>query len=151
MQFSNNKPAKVNTAKRFSLDACPGSPMKGRKRDLDFSHFQSRYRQKLSDEETMSLKFNLDSSLAAITFADKSLQIISTMFGDQLYEIKDEEMIFPVTCVTWKPTRSENQEHQKLLGATCNGEVLRWTTKNCNTVDHLKLEEGHRYNAIDYA
>ena len=39
MQFSNNKPAKVNTAKRFSLDACPGSPMKGRKRDLDFSHF----------------------------------------------------------------------------------------------------------------
>jgi len=55
----------------------------------------------------MSLKFNLDSSLAAISFADGSLQIISTMLGDKLYEIKDEQMIFPVTCVAWKPTRSE--------------------------------------------
>ena len=108
MQFTQSKPAKVYTKNRFELDACPGSPMKGRKRDLDFSHFQSRYRQKLSDSETMSLKLNLDSSLAAVTFADGTLQIVSTMFGDKLYGIKDEKMIFPVTSVAWKPTRSES-------------------------------------------
>lgn len=151
MQYSNTKPTQVDTSKRFALDTCPGSPMKNKKRDLDFSHFQSRYRQKLSDSETMSLKFNLDSSLAAISFADGSLQIISTMLGDKLYEIKDEQMIFPVTCVAWKPTRSEKQEHQKVLGASLNGEILRWTSKNSNTVEHLRLDDNHRYHAIDYA
>ena len=84
----------------------------------------------MSDSETMSLKFNPDSSLAAITFADGSLQIISTMFGDKLYEIKDEKMIYPATCVAWKPTRSENQEHQKVLCATLSGEILRWTPQS---------------------
>ena len=151
MQFAQSKPSKVYTKTRFELDACPGSPMKSRKRDLDFSHFQTRYRQKLSDSEIMALKFNLDSSLAAATFSDGSLQIISTMLGDKLYEIKDENMVFPVTSVAWKPTRSEHQEHQKMLGTSLGGEILRWTAESANSVEHLTLDEGHRYHAIDYA
>ena len=100
---------------------------KGTVRNLVFSHFQTRYRQKLSDSEIMALKLNLDSSLAAATLSDGSLQIINTMLGEKLYEIKDEKMMLPVTSVTWKPTRSEYQEHQKMLGASLNGEILRWT------------------------
>ena len=73
MQFAQNKPAKVYTKNRFELDACPGSPMKNRRRNLDFSHFQTRYRQKLSDSEIMAIKLNLDSSLAAATLSDGSL------------------------------------------------------------------------------
>ena len=119
------------------LDKSPESPMKGRMRELEFSHFQRRYRQKLSDSETFSLKFNLDSSLAAVSFADGSLQIISTMLGDKLYEIKDESMRFPITNLTWKPTRNESQDAQKVLGACLSGSIIRWTPNDANSVEHI--------------
>jgi len=48
-------------------------PIKGRARDLDFSHFSRRYRQKLSDSEAFSLRLNQDASLAAVSFSDGSL------------------------------------------------------------------------------
>ena len=75
MQSLNNHGMKVETAKKFMIDKAPDSPMKGRNwgRELEFSHFQRRYRQKLSNSETFSLRFNPDSSLAAISFADGSL------------------------------------------------------------------------------
>ena len=74
MQSLKNSNIKVDTSKKFMLDKSPESPMKGRSmRELEFSHFQRRYRQKLSDSETFSLRFNSDSSLAAISFSDGSL------------------------------------------------------------------------------
>lgn len=76
--------------------------MKGR-RDLKFSHFSRRYRTKLSESETFSVRFNSDSGLAAVTFFDGSLQIISTMLGDRLYEIHDDEMRMPITSLAWRP------------------------------------------------
>lgn len=133
------------------LDKSPESPIKGRMRDLEFSHFQRRYRQKLSDSETFSLRFNGDSSLAAVSFADGSLQIISTMLGDKLSEIKDEKMTFPITNLTWKPSRYESQESQKALGSMLNGSIIRWTPKNSQQVEHLELDSEASYHAIDYA
>ena len=62
------------------------------------------------------------------------------MLGDKLYEIKDEEMRFPITNLTWKPTRSESQDAQKVLGATLTGSIMRWTPHTANKVEHLELD-----------
>ena len=107
MQSSYNHSMQVDTSKKFMLEKSPDSPMKGR-RDVDFSHFSRRYCQKLSESEIFSMKFNQDSSLAAASFSDGSLQILSTMLGEKLYEIKDEEMTFPITNLSWKRTRDES-------------------------------------------
>ena len=91
------------------LEKSADSPLKGR-RDLHFSHFSRRYRSKLADSNVFSVRFNSDSGLAAVSFFDGSLQIISTMLGDRLYDIKDDEMTFPITSLTWKPTLDESQD-----------------------------------------
>ena len=36
------------------------------------------------------MRFNTDAGLSAVSFFDGSLQIISTMLGDQMFQIKDE-------------------------------------------------------------
>ena len=107
MQTSFKNSMKVDTSSRFMLEKSPDSPMKGR-RDIDFSHFSRRFCQKLSESEIFAMRFNLDASLAATSFSDGSLQILSTMLGEKLYEIKDEEMILPITSLTWKRTRDES-------------------------------------------
>jgi hypothetical protein len=91
------------------LEKSAESPMKGR-RNLEFSHFSRRYRTKLNDSDVFHLRFNSDAGLAAVSFFDGSLQIISTMLGDRLYQIKDENMNFPITSLTWKPTRDESMD-----------------------------------------
>lgn len=85
------------------LERSADSPIKGR-RDIEFSHFSRRYRTKLNDSNTFHLRFNADAGLAAVSFFDGTLQIISTMLGDRLYRIKDEEMNMPVTSLAWKPS-----------------------------------------------
>lgn len=66
------------------LEKSADSPIKGR-RNLNFSHFSRRYRSKLSDSDAFYVRFNSDAGLAAVSFFDGSLQIISTMLGDRLY------------------------------------------------------------------
>lgn len=91
------------------LENSADSPIKGR-RDLSFSHFSRRYRTKLSSADIFYTRFNADAGLAAVSFFDGSLQIISTMLGDRLYQIHDDEMTFPITSLTWKPTRDESMD-----------------------------------------
>ena len=64
---------KVETSDKFMLEKSPDSPIKGRARDLDFSHFSRRHRQKLSDSKAFSMRFNQGASLAAVSFSDGSL------------------------------------------------------------------------------
>ena len=86
-----------------------------------------------------------------MSFFDGSLQIISSMLGDRLYQINDDEMNFPITSLTWKPTRDESLESQKLLGACLNGGIVRWTSNHSNSVEHITINEENRYHAIDYS
>lgn len=97
------------------------------------------------------MKFNSDAGLAAVSFFDGSLQIISTMLGDRLYQIQDDEMNMPITSLAWKPSRDESTDQQKLLGACLNGSIVRWTSNQSNSVEHIMLNEENRYHAIDYA
>lgn len=73
------------------------------------------------------------------------------MLGDKLYDIKDETMRFPITSLTWLPTRSESQDAQKALGATLDGSIVRWTPMDSNSVEHIELNRKSQYHAIDYA
>ena len=142
----------VNTEKQnFMLEKSPESPMKAGRRNLDFSHFSRRYRTKLNDTDTFHLRFNSDAGLAAVSFFDGSLQIISTMLGDRLYQIKDQEMNMPITSLAWKPSRDESMDQQRLLGACLDGSILRWTSNLGNEVEHIMLNEENKYHAIDYA
>ena len=151
MQINTTNLRQQERAQQASmLEKSADSPVKGR-RDLKFSHFSRRYRTKLSETETFSIRFNSDSSLAAVSFFDGSLQIISTMLGDRLYEIHDEEMCMPITSLTWKPNFGESNDQQKLLGACLNGSIVRWNTDQSNSVEHIMLNEDQKYHAIDYA
>lgn len=107
------------------------------RRDLTFSHFSRRYRSKLSNSDVFSVRFNRDASLAAVAFFDGSLQIISTMLGDRMYQMHDDEMVMPITSLTWKPTSDESTDSQKLLGACLNGGIVRWTSSQSNSVEHI--------------
>jgi len=122
------------------LERSADSPIKGM-RDLKFSHFSRRYRTKLSNSNTFSVRFNLDAGLAAVSFFDGQLQIISTMLGDRLYEIRDEESVLPITSLAWKPTREVDTDSQKLIGACLNGSILRWTANQSNSVERIMLND----------
>ena len=61
------------------------------------------------------------------------------MLGDRLYQIHDDEMVMPITSLTWKPTRDESTDSQKLLGACLNGSIIRWTSRLSNSVEHIQL------------
>ena len=73
------------------------------------------------------------------------------MLGDRLYQIHDDEMVMPITSLTWKPTRDESTDSQKLLGACLNGSIIRWTSRLSNSVEHIQLNSDQQYHAIDYA
>ena len=109
-------PLSVNTqakpeSPRFEYAFEPHSPMKKAKKGADtFSHFSRRYKSQLSDSEVFSLRFNQDTSLTGITFTDGSLQIISSMLGDKLYHIHNDDMKTPITGMAWKPTMEMTQD-----------------------------------------
>jgi len=74
-----------------------------------------------------------------VSFFDGSLQIISTMLGDKLYEIKDDDMNLPITSLTWRSTYDDSMESQRLLGACLTGGIVRWTANQGNSVEHIML------------
>ena len=97
------------------------------------------------------MRFNSSADHCALSFFDGSLQIVSTMFGDVIHTIKDDEMIFPITSLTWKPTFDESTDSQKLLGACLNGSIIRWQYSMGATVEHISLNTENKFHAIDYS
>ena len=60
---------------------------------------------KLGDADVFAVRLNSDSTLAAVSLFDGSLQIVDMMMGGHMHKIKDEQMRMPITSLTWKPTR----------------------------------------------
>lgn len=134
------------------LEKSADSPMKGRRdRNLVFSNFSRRNMTKLADADVFHMRFNTDAGLAAVSFFDGSLQIISTMLGDQMLSLKDDEMNFPITSLTWKPTDDDEISKQRLLGACLNGSIVRWTYNMGSSVEHIVLNEANKFHTIDYS
>ena len=67
---ADNANAKKKNLYEYNFEA--SSPLKAPK-ELSYSHFSRRYRSQLADSEIFSMRFNIDSSLTAITFTDGSL------------------------------------------------------------------------------
>lgn len=82
--------------------------------DLKFegklSHISHRYTLQDNDFEIFSAKFSPDCSYLAVSYADASVSIYSSMLGDPLYYIKDPDMQYPVTALSWKPTGRSSTE-----------------------------------------
>jgi WD40 repeat protein len=74
------------------------------------SHISHRYTLHDNESEVFSAKFSPDSSYMATSYADGSVSIYSSMLGDPLYYIKDSEMIYPITGISWKPTGRLNSD-----------------------------------------
>ena len=137
------------------LEKSADSPIKGRRglgaSEARFSHFSHRYSAKLADANVFHTRFNTDAGLAAVSFFDGSLQIISTMLGDQMFQIQDEDMYYPITSLTWRPAVDDSMESQRLLGACLNGSIVRWDQSKGNSVEHIMLNQANKFHAIDYA
>ena len=76
-----------------------------------------------------------------MSFSNGELSVLSTALGDSLYKIKDDEMKFPVTSLAWRPTIDTELYGQTLLGACCDGSILKWQANRGNSVDHIMLNE----------
>ena len=75
-----------------------------RPKDLKFSHFENRYRVRLTSEEIICTRISSDGSLVAVSFADSQLKIISTVNGETLFHIQDKDLPYPVFSMSWKPS-----------------------------------------------
>jgi len=75
-------------------ERAPDSPIKIRREVAQptktVNHFSRRYHSKLSDSDVFAVRFSPDASMAAVSTFDGSLHLVSTMMGDNMYEIKDE-------------------------------------------------------------
>jgi len=76
---------------------------KVKSREQIFSHFSNRFRVKLGSDEICCSRISTDGSLAAVSFADASVKIISTLNGEVLFHILDKELPYPVYSFCWKP------------------------------------------------
>ena len=68
-----------------------------------------------------------------------------------MYQIKDEEMYFPITSLAWLPHVGDSMNMQRLLGACLNGSIVRWDASKGNSVEHIMLNQENKFHAIDYA
>jgi len=130
------------------------SPEPKKQRNTVFSHFSNRYRTRLSEEEICCTRISQDGSIAAVSFSDGELKIISTLNGEVLHHIKDEELPYPVYSMCWKPVAEvDSQVAQKLIGVCADGRVISWTVHTGNKLEHdfLSLDPKQAYQAVGYS
>jgi hypothetical protein len=84
-----------------------------------------------------------------VSLFDGSIKIVSTMVGEAMYDIKDDDMTAPITSLSWKPISEEDVKKQQLLGACLDGSVVRWNSSMGNSIEHISLNERNRFHAID--
>ena len=140
------------------LEQSPCSPLKARKDNRArarpslnnrFSHFSRRMSGQVSDSNCFYMRINQCNELAAVSMFDGSIKIFSTMVGDTIFDIKDNEMTAPITSLSWKTVTDEEVSKQTLLGACLNGSIVRWNSSMGNNVEHISLNERNRFHAID--
>ena len=114
-----------------------------------FSHFSRRLSDQISDTNCFYMRINQSNELAAVSLFDGSIKIYSTMVGDTIFDIKDNEMTAPITSLSWKPINDVEISNQQLLGACLNGSVVRWNSSMGNSAEHISLNERNKFHAID--
>ena len=108
----------------------------------------------MCDSEVFALAYNRDASLIAVADQNGSLQIVSPLLGEKLNRIKDEQMVFPITQLAWKPVSPMGDvfaDPQSLIGSCCDGSIIRWTSLKTDQVDHIKLNADSEYRSCSYS
>ena len=67
---------------------------------------------KVSDSNCFYMRINQCNELAAVSLFDGSIKIFSTMVGDTIFDIKDDEMTAPITSLAWKSIVDEEVSKQ---------------------------------------
>ena len=93
----------------------------------------------------------------AVSYGDQSFAVYSSMLGDPLYCVRDDDIEFPITGISWKPhlpsldsSRSEN-DIQTLKAVSADGKILMWRPKFGNNLKTIMKSENNSYQAIDYS
>lgn len=121
---------------------------------MHFSHFAPAARVKLgkfpSDEllEVFSCRISPDASLIAAGTRSGDMYIVDSQLGATQNHFKDEVMRYPVTAFSWKP---RPRGEQVLLGACCDGSIIRWSTLAPRSIEHIMLNPDNQYHAVDYS
>jgi WD40 repeat protein len=132
-------------------DESPDSPLRARG-ESRFSHFSKRYTIAFDDQgEVFSTQYSPDCTMMASGFSDGSIDIMSSMLGDKLFHIKDEDMYTPIMDITWREKSKLSLAPQRFLAVNATGTILRWSSEKTHEVKHLKLNEANQYQTIDYS
>lgn len=80
------------------------------KRIQQISSTSHRYVLHDKESEVFQAKFSPDQSYMAASYGDGTIMIYSSFHGDRLYTVKDEEISYPITALSWKPTASQSSD-----------------------------------------
>jgi len=83
--------------------------------------------------------------MIASGFSDGSIDIMSSMLGDKLYHIKDEDMYTPIMDITWREKSKLSLAPLRFLAANATSKILRWSSEKDRKVEHIKLNEANQY------
>jgi hypothetical protein len=92
-----------------------------------------------------------------VCYSDNSISIYSSMLGDALYYINDEEFEFPFTGLCWKPMSAGNSSSKSESGVQSfkavgsDGRICMWRSKYGNSLKTLLVSETNSYQCIDYS
>jgi WD40 repeat protein len=87
----------------LNKESATGAPVPTSKA-YKLAHVSHRYAVHDSDCEVFAGKFSYDSSYMSTSFSDGSIMIYSSMSGDPLFQLKDDELKYPISGISWKPT-----------------------------------------------
>lgn len=114
------------------------------------SHISHRYTLVDNEFEVLSAKFSPDSSFIAVSYGDCSMSIYSSMLGDPMYYLKDDDIEYPITGISWKPLQSGSEskhesEVQSLKAVSADGRIFTWRPKFSNNIKTVLVSEVNSY------
>ena len=96
----------------MTLSGAPGIDFNGMfaKRVVKLSKTSHRYALHDKETEVFQAKFSPDQSYIAASYSDGTIMVYSSFHGDRLFNLKDEEISYPITALSWKPTTIQNSD-----------------------------------------
>jgi len=96
--------------------------------------------------------------MIAVSLGDSTVQILSADYkklvnkfkmkpSDQNFDLKG---LYPVTSLSWLPTKSADIKDWKLLGSCLDGSIIHWNPSMKNKAQQVLLNKDNSYRSIDF-
>ena len=92
-----------------------------------------------------SAKFSHDSTYMSVAYSDGMIGIYSSYMGDQIYQIKDPDIHYPITAISWKPQAQKEASLQTFKGVGSDGRIVMWRPKFANQLQTLFVSATNSY------